>query len=213
MLTLGFAMFGVALWTTLVPVGAGLAVASLVIGSSVIYGRWRRRLRRASREEDLPWQALLSLLAKRNRDREAAGLPPEEVTEEVLDQLLARLPSVPSPGPVDLPEDHEFRSVGGDNRRSSRRRWGNPTLVLLRSYLWAGHLRGLVVNRSTGGLGIFTDKEVPADTSLQIRAAEAPLTVREVWADVRHCRRVGRGFFFGCEFSEDLPWNVRVWFG
>src|SRR5262249_5536276 len=147
MLALGFATFGVAGWTTWMPLGAGLAVTSLVIGSAVIYGRWRRRSSDASREEDLAWQDLLTLLGQRNRDREVAGLPPEEATEEVLDQLLASLPSVPAPRPLELPEDREFLSVGG-NRRAGRR-WGNPTEVHLLSFLWAGHLRGLVVNRST----------------------------------------------------------------
>jgi hypothetical protein len=212
MLTLGFATFGIAVWTLWVPLGVGVAAATFVIGSGVIYGRWRRRLTGASREEDLPWQDLLMLLEKRNRDREAAGLPPEEATEEVLDQLLASLPSVRAPRPSELPEDRVLLPTGR-NRRAGRRRWGSPTEVEILSFLWDGQLRGLLVNRSTGGLGIFVDREVPPGTPLQVRAAEAPSTVRAVQATVRHCRRVGKGFIFGCQFSEDLPWNVRVWFG
>jgi hypothetical protein len=114
---------------------------------------------------------------------------------------------------VELPEDREFQLVGGTERRAGHRRWGNPTEVHLFSPLWAGHVHGLVVNRSTGGLGIFLDKEVPPGTPLQARAAEAPSYVPAVQAEVRHCRKVGKGFFLGCQFSEDVPWNARVWFG
>jgi hypothetical protein len=213
MLAVGFATTGVTLWTTLVPVGAGAVVTSLVIGSAVVLGRWRRRLADDSQEEDLPWEVLLHLLEEHNQRRAAAGLPPEQATPEVVGELLAKLPSLPDARPLDLPEDREFLALGGDERRAGRRRWGNPTGVHLRSSLWYGELYGLVVNRSTGGLGIYADREVPPDTPLQVRAAEAPAGVPAVRLEVRHCRKVGKGFFVGCQFSDDIPWNVRVWFG
>jgi PilZ domain len=214
MLALGFAAFDVALSTTWMTLGAGAVAASLVLGAPVLYKRWLRwRLSDASREEDLPWQALLDLLEQRNRDRAAAGLPPEQPTKEEVGELLARLPALPDPRPLELPEDREFRLAGGTDRRAGHRRWGNPTEVHIQSSLLAGHLHGLVVNRSTGGLGIFADKEVPPGTSVQIRAAEAPVDVASVRAEVRHCLPVGKGFLLGCQFSEDVPWNLRVWFG
>jgi hypothetical protein len=216
MLAPGFARLGTDLWTTCVAVGAGAMVTSLVVGSGVAYGRWRgrrRRLRDASREEDLAWADLLALLEKRNRDRVAAGLPPEEATEEEIGQLLARLPSMPDPRAVQLPEDHEFARSGGAERRTGRRRWGHPTEVHLRSLLWEDNLHGLVVNRSTGGLGIFADKEVPHGTPLHVRAAEAPAYVPAILVEVRHCLKVGKGAFLGCQFNAEVPWNIRVWFG
>jgi hypothetical protein len=71
----------------------------------------------------------------------------------------------------------------------------------------------VIVNRSTGGLGIFADREVPRGTILQVRAAEASSSTSWVRAEVRHSRKVGKGYLFGCQFSEDIPWNIRVWFG
>jgi hypothetical protein len=210
-----FASLGVDLWTTCVALGAGAMVTSLVVGSGVAYGRWRgrRRLSDASREEDLAWADLLALLEQRNRDRAEAGLPPEEATEEELSQLLARLPAVPDPRALELPEDREFESRGGAERRAGRRRWGHPTEVHLRSLLWADNLNGLIVNRSTGGLGIFADKEVPHGTPMHVRAVEAPAYVPAVLVEVRHSLKVGKGAFLGCEFSAEVPWNIRVWFG
>lgn len=214
MLALGFAAFDVALSTTWMTLGAGAVVTSLVLGVPALFGRWRRgRLSNASREEDLPWEELLRLLEKRNSDRAAAGLPPEQPTAEEVSQLLTRLPALPDPQALELPEDREFRLLGVNERRTSRRRWGNPTEVQLRAPLWADSHHGLVVNRSTGGLGIFTDKEVPSGTLLIVRPVEAPPSVEAAQIEVRHCLPVGKGFLIGCQFCEDVPWNVRVWFG
>ena len=215
MLTLGVTTFDVTHWTTWAVVGAGVGATFLVLGFTLTYRRWRRRRRLsgASLEEDLDWQALLNLREKRNRERAAAGLPPEKVTDEELAKLIASLPAVPNANPLELPEDREFRLVGGNERRAGGRRWGNPIEVHLFSDQWEGHLHGLVVNRSTGGLGIFTDKEVPPDTPLQVRAAEAPSYVPVVKLEVRHCLKAGKAFVLGCEFREAVPWNARVWFG
>ena len=62
--------------------------------------------------------------------------------------------------------------------------------------------------------GLFAhDKEVPAGTTVKFRAAEAPGNVPAIEAEVRHCRKVGKGFLFGLQFNDEIPWNVRVWFG
>jgi hypothetical protein len=196
-------------WTTWVAWGMGLVVTSLVLfGSPVLYKRLRKRdrLRQDSKEEDLPWEAFFALLEKRNRERAEAGLPPEEPTSEELSQLLASLPDNPL---VQSEKDYEFVAAGGgDDKRSSGRRWGNPTSVRLDN-----DLHGLVVNRSSGGIGIFADREIAPGTWVSVKAAEAPFDVSAVHAEVRHCRKVGKGFFLGCKFLGDVPWQVRVWFG
>jgi hypothetical protein len=222
MLALPIPKFDITHWTTWAALGAGIVVTFLVLGFTRTFRRWRwrrRLLSEASLEEDLDWQTLLNLLEKRNRDRAAAGLPPERVTDEELAQLIASLPPVPNANPLEWPEDREFQLVEGINRtgrnerRASRRRWGNPTDVHLFSTLWEKHVHGLVVNRSTGGIGIFTDKEVPEGTPLQVRAAESPSYVPAVKAEVRHCLKAGKAFVLGCQFLENVPWNARVWFG
>ena len=83
-------------WITWVSVAAGALASSVVIGLAIIYGRWRRRAG-ASREEDLPWENLPCCAAPKSTqpgERAAANLPPEDPTEELLDQLVAKLPSV-----------------------------------------------------------------------------------------------------------------------
>jgi hypothetical protein len=213
MLAVGFATFGDDLWTTWVPLGAGVVVTSLVLGFAVMYGRWRRRLTDPSREEDLPWDSLLELLHQRNRDRAATGLPPEQLTEELLGQLVARLPAVPDARPLESPEDREFQLLGGTEQRAGGRRWGNPTEVYLYLSFSADRVHGLLVNRSTGGVGIYLDQEVQPGTILQVRAADAPSDIPTVRVEVRHCRKVSKGFVVGCQFCQGVPWNVRVWLG
>jgi hypothetical protein len=46
-----------------------------------------------------------------------------------------------------------------------------------------------------------------------VRAVEAPAYVPPVLAEVRHSLKVGEGASLGCQFSADVPWNIRVWFG
>jgi hypothetical protein len=213
MLAMLFATFDIGLWSSWVSLGAGVAVAFLVLGSTFMYGQWRRRLTVSSREEDLQWDKLLEMLQHRNRDRAATGLPPEPMTEEVLDELMARLPSLPDAKPVELPEDREFRVHGGIEKRESRRRWGNPTGVYLYVPPSADGVFGLVVNRSTGGIGIYSDQEFAPQTLLRVRAADGPSDIAAVRVEVRYCRKIGKGFLIGGQFRQDVPWNVRVWFG
>jgi hypothetical protein len=225
MLIFGFLGFDFTNWTTWVVLVVGVVVAVLVIAFGIFYGRWRRRRRLAwaSREEDLPWDQLLDLLRKRKSVRAPAGLPLDREAglapdddlppDELLKQLLSGLSSMSRGSSQALPEELKFLESGGVEKRASRRRWGNPTEVYLSSLVWPGRLHGLVINRSTGGLAIFVDQEVAAGSSLKVRSAEAPHYVAAAEVEVRYCRPVGKSFLIGCRFCDEIPWNVRVWFG
>jgi hypothetical protein len=218
---------------TWVVLGVGITVAASVYGL-LGYVRRRLRRRRGSREEDLSWEDLLERLRLRRREREKAGLSADEdlLSEEVFRELVGTLPdagpeepgaavedlkSQPQGGvgrgPAAAPEDLRFLTQGGVERRAGRRRWGNPTEVHIILPPWPGRLHGLVVNRSTGGLALLLQQEVPAGTSIQVHSVEAPRSVPFLKLEVRHCRKAGGLFLVGCQFCEDVPWNVRVWFG
>jgi hypothetical protein len=233
MLAQDLALDHTSLATWLAP-GVGVTVAALVY---VLLGYIRRRLRRrlgGSREEDLSWEDLLESLRLRRREREKAGLaadedwPPEELFKELLATLPAEAPQEPAAavedlksqalggvgrGPAAAPEDLQFQAQGGVERRAGRRRWGNPTEVHVTLPLWPGQVHGLVINRSTGGLAILVQQEVPAGTSIKVHSVEAPRSVPFIGLEVRHCHKAGRLFLIGCQFCEEVPWNVRVWFG
>src|SRR5437588_416478 len=78
-------------------------------------------------QEGLPWDELLGLIEKRYRGRGAGGMPSEDVSDELLEELVASLPALADAKPMELPEDREFLQAGGAERRVWRRRWGNPT--------------------------------------------------------------------------------------
>jgi hypothetical protein len=204
-------------WTNWLIPGVGVAVAGLVMLLVIFYGRLRRRRRLgiASTEEDLPWDLLLELLETRSRNQAAAGLPDgdELPPDQLLKQLLASLPSQRRRAADLHPDDWDTPAHGGAEQRASRRRWGNPTEVHLSWLVGPDRLHGLVINRSTGGLAIFVDMAVPEGTTIQVRAAAAPSDVAKTTVEVRYCRKVGRSFLLGCQFCDDVPWNVRVWFG
>jgi len=210
----GFAPFDVTstLW---VSVGVGAVVTALVIGSAVIYERRRTRrpdLLDAPPEVPSPQQDLLRLLETGECNPSPTRIQCERTTEEEFDQMMAAMLEIGDANPLELPEDREFLDVGGDERRASRRRWGNPTEVRLRSDVWC-ELHGLVVNRSTGGLGIYADRDLPQGSQIDVRATAAPAHIPSVRVEVRHCLKVGKGFILGCKFSEEVPWNARAWFG
>jgi hypothetical protein len=101
----------------------------------------------------------------------------------------------------------------GAERRSSRRRWGNPTEVNLTSVLFTRPLLGLVINRSVPGLAIFVNQEVPKGTTLTVRAVEAPNSVPPLEVEVKYCRKTKRNYVIGCDAHKEIPWNVRGWLG
>jgi hypothetical protein len=211
---LGLDLDQVNLATWLVP-GVGLMVAGSVY---VVLGYIRRRVRRGhggSREEDLSWQDLLASLRRRRREREKAGLSADEdlPPEELFKELLAGLPADALRQPAAAVEDLFFQTQGGVEKRAGRRRWGNPTEVHVILPVGPSRVHGLVINRSTGGLAILVQQEVSAGTSIKVHSVEAPRSVPFIEMEVCHCRKAGRLFLIGCQFCEDVPWNVRVWFG
>jgi hypothetical protein len=202
--------------TWLVP-GVGVTVAAAMYAFLGYTRRWLRRRRGRSREEDLSWAELLESLRRRRREREKAGLAADEdmPPDELLKDLLGTLPAGALRGPAGSAEDLQFQAQGGVERRAGQRRWGNPTEVriTLPPPLWPSLVHGLVINRSTGGLAVLLQEEVPVGTSIKVHPVEAPRSVPLTEVEVCHCRKAGRLFLVGGQFCEEVPWNVRVWFG
>jgi hypothetical protein len=202
-------------WATWLIIGVGLAVTVLVF---VVLSRVRRRRRReaiALENEELPWERLLELLRKRHRQlagSDALG-DGDLAPEQLLSLLLAQSPGKLGNGAANIPPEVRASLAKGIDRRSSRRRWGNPTEVCLNSHLLASQLRGLVINRSATGLAIFVNREIPPGTALAVRAVEAPSTLPPVQIAVKYCRKTKRNYIIGCHSTEEIPWNIRGWLG
>jgi hypothetical protein len=211
-------------WTNWLILGVGTLVTSLVF--ALLYWRWTGWRRLGGRrlagvgveglsDEDLPWEDLLQLLRQRGKELAESGAAPQDdlPPEELLKLLLSRLPSLPARATAQLPqEDADFLAANPD-RRTSRRRWGNPTEIFVNSPLWSKQLHGLVINRSVTGLAIFIDVEIQEGTFLKVRSVEAPYYVPWVDVEVKYSKKTGRNYIMGCQFRFEIPWNVRVWFG
>jgi len=193
----------------------GLAVTLVVF---VLLSRHKRRLflvRAAN--EDLPWEKLLGHLQSRHRTMVGRAncadedMPPEQFIAMLLMPQLG--PSSSSRHVGLSPGERQFHQKGGTERRASRRRWGNPTEVLLDSPRSGNRLRGLVINRSAPGLAIFVNEEIQPGTIVKVRATEAPASIPSVEITVKYCRKTLRNFVLGCCSAQEFPWNVRGWFG
>jgi PilZ domain len=197
-------------WLTWLHLAMGLGVAYLVFTSTMA---WLRRRHQGGLpeppDEDLPWEELLELMKERYQGSESAeNLDTNELCQVLLSQLPKDRPStIPR-----VPEDEAFLGKGSERRRG-RRRWFNPTVVSFYSPLQNEPLHGIVVNRSTGGLGMLSDSDFPQGTILFVRSVEAPAFISPVKVQVRHSRPAGRMWLVGCQFCEELPWNIKVWFG
>jgi hypothetical protein len=98
--------------------------------------------------------------------------------------------------------------------RKTYRRGGNPKDVL---YAMPENKdqpkHGLVIDRSTGGLCLYTFEEFQQGTRFIVLPAHAPEMTPWVELEVRHCKHTGDGYEIGCQFVKTPPWSVLLMFG
>jgi hypothetical protein len=73
--------------------------------------------------------------------------------------------------------------------------------------------RGLVLNRSNGGLGVLVREEYPVGSMIGVMPAEASKLTPWVEAEVKSCRKNPDGFEVGLQFLMVPPYSVLVMFG
>jgi hypothetical protein len=148
--------------------------------------------------------SMLDILLRRSPPRSQPsagdGVPDGEVTPEALAYLKTPLADM-------------SHLQSGYERRKSHRRWGNPVEVQLRHPQSVIPLRGVVINRSTGGLAILVDDAYATGTQLTVRAVHAPAGVDWIAIEVKNCRAAGKNHVIGCSYPESPSWNAVVWLG
>jgi hypothetical protein len=73
-------------------------------------------------------------------------------------------------------------------------------------------VRGIVFDRSTGGLAILVEEPVLPDTVLGVRVVAHP-EMMWVPVKVRHFRPEGNYYLLGCQFLRSQPWSIQLLFG
>jgi hypothetical protein len=103
--------------------------------------------------------------------------------------------------------------VADADRRGIIRREGNRTAVLVARKGWRSPQQALVLNRTSGGLRLAIQQDVPVGIILWLRACNAPENTP--WAEVfvRWCEQSDGYFEVGCQFQGKLPWSVLLMFG
>ncbi|MBY0522926.1 MAG: PilZ domain-containing protein [Gemmataceae bacterium] len=101
-------------------------------------------------------------------------------------------------------------------RRAAPRRHGNPVAVLVSDVDGEVEpVRGWVVDRSAGGLGLELAEEgdVAIGTVLSIRPKDAPASLAWVQVEVRNRQQKGAAWRLGCKFVRPPAWDVLMRFG
>jgi hypothetical protein len=62
--------------------------------------------------------------------------------------------------------------------------------------------RGLVLNRSSGGLGLSMPQPASEGAVFGVRIAQATDAIPWVWVVVKHCRPLTNRWLLGCQFVE-----------
>jgi hypothetical protein len=105
-------------------------------------------------------------------------------------------------------------SPHGRERRASLRRHGAPVEVLIAATEPGQEpTKGIVLDRSRGGLSISMSQPAATGSVLRVRVASLADEMACVDVEVRHCRRTGKHWLVGCKFVEELPWTVLLLFG
>jgi hypothetical protein len=100
------------------------------------------------------------------------------------------------------------------DKRRSIRRGGDPVPVLVTDGLASTEpVPGMVLNRSRGGLCLSVPQRIEVGQLLAVRTHAFPQDLASLQLRVRHCQPTADGWRIGCQFVEELPWNIILMFG
>ena len=111
-----------------------------------------------------------------------------------------------------VPDPFETGSLG-ERRRGLRRKGGAVGVNIVSDVNPGQMVPGLVLDRSTGGLGLLVEKEVESGTILKVKALNAPQTTPWVEVEVKTCKPDGHEWQLGCSFLKTPPWSILLLFG
>jgi hypothetical protein len=174
------------------PAGTGIAVCCLVLTGAMYFSR-RQQV------------SLLDVLLLRRPRQKSPALAQEDVPEGVVTAEALQYLNTPE-------EDLAYLQTEPE-RRTSVRCWGNPVEVRILLPNRVYPVRGVVINRSTGGLAILVDDTYEVGAMLKVRAVQAPEAVPWINIEVKNCRAVAKNWVIGCKYPEIPLWNAVVWLG
>ncbi len=128
------------------------------------------------------------------------------------------LRSEPRPAPAgELPAEPDsdpFVEGSRDERRLAMRRKGSSITVHITDFDLKGRpAEGWVLDRSVGGIGLWSPKPVGVGTLLKVRPEHAPAMTPWVDVEVRSCQPLEGGWHINAAFVKTPPYSVLLLFG
>jgi hypothetical protein len=118
-----------------------------------------------------------------------------------------------TPGSVKSNKD-PFDSGAPSERRQAFRRKGSSITVLITDVAqtiqgW----EGWVVDRSTSGIGLWSERQASPGLTVRIRPENAPPMTPWIDVEVRSCKPSEGGWQLGCAFLQTPSYSVLLLFG
>jgi hypothetical protein len=125
----------------------------------------------------------------------------------------SRRPAPRSPDEPLLPPD-PLSQIGNDDQRQASRRHVKQVAVLIADAERKGSpCRGIVLDRSGGGLRLAVENPFAVGTILQVRPTHVADLIPWVQMEVKNCASAQSGWEIGCQFSRTPPSTVLWLFG
>lgn len=74
-------------------------------------------------------------------------------------------------------------------------------------------IKGWIIDRSTGGVKFWAEKNWEVGSLLCIRVAHLADAMPWIEVRVKHCKQSQKGWELGCQFLQPLTWNILLAFG
>jgi len=129
--------------------------------------------------------------------------------------LLGRRRPVPAPSPPVpvAPPPTEAVDPGRDKRRNPRRPGRSVEVYVAIPGSTSDPCKGVVLDRSVGGLGLLVGDEYPVESRISVLPASASKMTPWVEMQIKSCRRSGEDWEIGVQFLQTPPYATMVLFG
>lgn len=140
--------------------------------------------------------------------------PPLTVYDRMLQLEPDEEPTTPSHGGNRTSRAQSYGQPGQPERRVHPRRMGNPVPILLRDPTGGGEpLRGWVLNRSQGGLGLLVEEAVEIGTIAQLSPNTPGLSNLWFTVGIIYCFQERLRWRVGVQFGKHMSWDELRLFG
>ncbi|HEV3203182.1 MAG TPA: PilZ domain-containing protein [Gemmataceae bacterium] len=121
--------------------------------------------------------------------------------------------ALPSPKRDD-PSSDPFTHGNTRERRKSVRRRGNQLEVMISDSCGKTlPYRGIVLDRSVGGLRLAVDDLISVGNIISVRPSHVATIVPWIQVEICHCRKKDNGWELGCQFLHPPPSTILWMFG